>query len=199
MNLREVCHTASAFLDRLAGGRNGPRGIALAAFLESSFLPFPFEALFIPAILSKRTAALRYASAALLGCLLASVCFYLIGVSFFDTIGKDLLGWLGLEEELADLKDDLSGNAFWAIFLASLLPFPLQAATLGSGALGVSFFTFLLAVALSRMVRFHGLALLVLLLGPKIEPLTTDWPWYVKPLSIVASFILVIAVVLLSS
>lgn len=168
-DLQSRWETTQVKLEKLTSGHKGPSGIGMAAFLESSFLPFPFEALFVPALIINRKRALTFAHAALLGCLLASCLFYFIGMAFYDNGGESLMQWLGLQKEIESLSSELEQGLFWPIFLMSLLPFPLQAATLGSGALDVAFLPFILAILFSRMIRFHGLAVLVILFGDAIE------------------------------
>lgn len=169
MDLVDLWQRIETATKRLATGRHGPWGIAVATFLESSVIPVPVELFLVPAFLSDRARAWHYATAALLGCLAASAAFYGIGWLVFDTLGQSLVAYLNIEDRMAAFEQDIQQMGFWLIFLISFLPLPLQVATLGSGAFAYPFVPFLIAIALSRLARFHGLAALTLILGSRAE------------------------------
>jgi len=163
---------------RLAAGNRGLWGVGAAAYLESSFIPFPIELMLVPVFLSCRDRIWRIAGAALAGCLLASVTFYGIGLLLYAVIGQPVAAYMGLEADLTEFSRELEGlglwAGFWVIFGVSFLPLPLQAATLGSGIVGYSFPMFLAAILISRALRFHGLALLTLFLGKPLQQMIDD-------------------------
>lgn len=153
----------------LSEGRRGLLGVFTAAFLESSVFPFPIELFLIPAFLAQRRRAMLLATAALAGCLAASAAFYAVGWLIYEGTGAALADFLGIERELHQFGRELGQYGFWLVFAISLLSVPIQVATLGSGIFGYSFPLFLLAILTSRMIRFHGLALLTLLFGGTVE------------------------------
>lgn len=165
-------------IKEMATGKRGVFGVTLAGFLESSFLSFPLEALLVPAFHMAKSRAWVLATAVLIGCLLAAITFYFFGMFLNDAIIDQVAGYLGITKELEEFYDRLNNNGFWVIFLVSLLPAPLQVASLGSGAAGYSFELFVLAVALSRMIRFYGLVVLTLLLGDELEKIIRGVPRY---------------------
>ncbi len=173
MSLSKLWQRIEEGTKRLAAGKKGLWGLAVAGFLESSIVPFPIELFLVPAYLSHRDRAWRLATAALVGCLAASATFYALGALFTETLSGDLARMLGVEDRLGAFAENLEDRnlvaGFWLIFSVSLLPLPLQAATLGSGAFGYPFFAFLGAIFASRFIRFHGLAALTLLIGRRLE------------------------------
>ena len=72
----------------------------------------------------------------------------------------------------ADFNDMLerfdSEGLFWTVFLVSLLPAPMQLATLGAGAASGNIAVFLAAIALSRGIRYFGLAVAAQFVGERI-------------------------------
>lgn len=167
-----------AWIERMASGRRGVLGVAVAGFLESSFIPFPLEALLVPAFHLARSRAWILASAALVGCLLAAIIFYFIGAVLQDTFINRIAEYLDITAGLDTFYSRLKAEGFWVIFAISLLPAPIQIATLGSGAADYPFALFVLAIFSSRLIRFYGLAALTLVLGDKIEHAFQHIPRY---------------------
>ncbi|MFP3943643.1 MAG: YqaA family protein [Alphaproteobacteria bacterium] len=153
----------------LSEGRRGLWGVSAAAFLESSVVPVPIELFLIPAFLAQRRRAMLLATAALAGCIAASAAFYAVGWLLYEAAGASIAGFLGIEGELRQFGEDIGRYGFWLVFAISLLSMPIQVATLGSGIFGYSFPMFLLAIFTSRIIRFHGLALLTLLFGRAVQ------------------------------
>lgn len=156
--------------ERLAESRVG---IAVLSMMESTVVPIPLEALIAPLMVSYTARAISIATAALIGCLLGSAIFYWVGRLALDPVVIPALQALGLEQQFDELRERLSSgnNAFWAVLLISLSPAPMQLATLGAGTVRANFVLYLGAIALSRGVRYYGLAILSKLLGERIENL----------------------------
>lgn len=164
------------WITTMASGRRGLFGVSIAAFLESSFLPFPLEALLIPAFHTAKARAWLLAAAALTGCFVAAVAFYLLGTFLQDAVVTRIADYLEITDALGTFYSRLNDNGFWVVFTISLLPAPVQVATLGSGAAGYSFMMFALAILSSRFVRFFGLAALVIFFGEKVERAVKKMP-----------------------
>ena len=80
-----------------------------------------------------------------------------------------VLDALGLLQNMQTARDNMSNaDSFWAIFLVSLGPVPMQLATLAAGVSKVSFPVFLLAILASRGIRYLGLAVICRLAGRQI-------------------------------
>ncbi len=179
-------------LKKAVEGKWGLGGLFAVAFLESSFVPFPMEVFLVPALLWQRDRAWLLAGTVLAGCITASIAFYVIGYYLFDTIGTDLSGWLGLSEALRAFERDLATDGFWLIASISFFPLPLQVATLGSGAFDYPFLPFLLAIIVTRGVRFFGLTLIVLTFGDRARRLVGNWHPAAKTIAVLTSLILVV-------
>lgn len=157
---------AGSVLGRLARHRTG---LAAMSFAESTVVPIPLETIIAPLMVGHSRQALGIAVSVWLGCLAGALTFYMLGVLMFDPVVRPALEWLGLAQDFQTLTDKLGREGlFWTVFLVSFSPVPMQLATLGAGAAGGNVVTFLAAIALSRGVRYFGLALLAQVIGPKI-------------------------------
>lgn len=146
--------------------------MGVLSFLESTVLPVPIEALAVPLMVGHPARAMALAGILWIGCILGATCFYLAGFTLADPIVRPVLDALGLLPAFETMTADLTRSGlFWTVFLVSVTPAPLQLATLGAGAVAGNPLVFLAAVALSRAIRYFGLALLAGLVGRRIERL----------------------------
>jgi membrane protein YqaA with SNARE-associated domain len=155
-------------LRRLADARQAQALLVWLSFLEAIIIPIPLEAVLVPYMLARRDILWRIATLALAGFLVAALFGYLLGSLAFNTLGIWSIEALGWQEAFGDAKLLFARHGFWALVLIGLVPIPSQVAMLAGGAFGFSLPLFMAAMALSRGVRYFGLALLVVLLGPRI-------------------------------
>lgn len=158
-------------LRRLADARQAQPLLVWLSFLEAIIIPIPLEAVLVPYMLARRDILWRIAGLALAGFLVAAVLGYLVGALAFNTLGIWLIEAMGWQEAFGDVQQLFARHGFWALFLIGLLPIPSQVAMLAGGAFGFSLPLFMAAMALSRGVRYFGLALLVVLLGRRVAQL----------------------------
>lgn len=144
-------------------------GIALASFLESIVVPIPIETLLIPVTQMRRDKAWWIATIATLGCIAGALVAYGIGFWLFATFETQILGWLDEPEALTGIQMRIKAEGFWFIVLAGILPIPLQLAMLAAGVSGYHLGLYVMAIALSRMLRYFGIAWLVLTFGNRAE------------------------------
>jgi membrane protein YqaA with SNARE-associated domain len=155
--------------DRLARHRTG---LAALSFAESTVVPIPLETVVAPLMVCQHRHSVTIATAIWLGCLAGATLFYFVGLWLADPVVIPALEALGLKDDFDDMTSDLSGGGlFLTVFLVSFSPAPMQLATLGTGVVGGNFLTFIGAIALSRGLRYFGLALLARLFGPKVAEL----------------------------
>ncbi len=161
------------------------RGLAALSFAESTVVPIPLETIVVPLMVGHPRRALRIALAIWLGCIVGATLFY--GVSFLlaDPVVHPVLNAIGLEDDFRKISQDLSGEGFfWTIFLVSFSPVPMQLATLGAGTVGGNPVVFIAAIALSRGLRYFGLAILAQLVGERIAHLDIPKRWLVLGLGV---------------
>ncbi len=132
-------------------------------------MPIPLELVLIPFMVTNRHRLWSTAFVVTLGCLVAAVVGYFVGMLFFETAGRwiiDLMGWSAGMDRFRTLFAD---HGFLAILAVGIIPIPFQVAMLTAGAVGYPLPLFLLAAAIARGLRYFGLAALVWWLGDTAE------------------------------
>jgi len=165
-NVKPTNKSAQKWLQRLL---ESPHALVILFFmsaLEATLIPIPLELVLIPFMILERERIWSIASVALAGCLFGAVCGYYIGYILFDTAGQWFINYLNLQDYYQEFKTTLENDGFIAIFLVGVTPVPFQTAMLAAGATAFSLPLFLLASGLSRGIRYYGLAVLALWLGP---------------------------------
>lgn len=164
-------------------------GLGALSFAESTVVPVPLEAVVVPLMIGHPRRSIWIALIIWLGCLAGATLFYFVGLALVDPVVYPALEALGLDDEFAKMEERLSGDSFfWAIFLVSFSPAPMQLATLGAGAVSGNFLVYIAAIALSRGVRYFGLAILAQILGERLARLHISKGWLV--LGLVAALLL---------
>jgi membrane protein YqaA with SNARE-associated domain len=144
----------------------GPRAwalMAVIAFAESSFFPFPPDILLAPMLLADRKRAL------LLGawCAFWSVTGGMLGYAIGYLLQPAAWWLIDFYHMHADAVRFIAGfkKNLWVIALQGLTPVPYKIVTISAGIAGVNFWTFALFSALTRSVRFVGEATLFYFFG----------------------------------
>lgn len=165
---RSPSRTRDVF-ERLARHRTGLAALSVA---EATVVPVPLEALVVPLMVGHPRRAMTIAVAIWIGALIGALAFYGLAALAFEPVVRPALEALGLAGDFDEMTGRLGRDGlFWTVFLVSLLPAPMQLATLGAGAAGANVAVFLAAIALSRGLRYFGLALLAQLFGARIAHL----------------------------
>lgn len=151
---------------RLAESR---RGLAALSFAESTVVPIPLETVVVPLMVGHPRRAMTIAIAIWIGCLAGASLFFWGGYLLAEPVVRPALDALGLLADFESLIDRMDRSGlFWTVFLISFSPAPMQLATLGAGVAKGNFLFFLAAIALSRGVRYFGLAFLAQIFGERI-------------------------------
>jgi len=143
--------------------------VAGASLLESTVVPVPLEVLLIPLMQLNRNRLWQLAAAALAGCIAGALIGYGAGHFFQETAGRWIVDAAGGEDAFARAGELLRRQGFWFVFSMGVTPVPFQVAMVAAGALGYSLPGFLAATALSRFLRYFGLAALVWMFGDAAE------------------------------
>lgn len=154
---------------RLGESRYGIWGLALVAFVESSFFPIPPDILLIPMVLSLRSRAFYFAFVATFASVLGGVFGYFIGAYGFEAIGKPLLAFYHYESQFESFKQTFNEWGAWAVFVTGVTPFPYKVITITSGVTGLDFGIFMLTSVLARGARFFLVAGLLYYFGAPIR------------------------------
>ena len=156
-------------MNKITKGSHTQWAVAVVSFLESTVMPIPLELLLIPLMQIDRKRMWHLALAALLGCIGGALFGYAAGNFFQTSVSDWIVSAAGGKEQLAMAGEMLREKGFWFVFSVGVTPVPFQIAMVAAGASGYSIFGFLAATALSRTVRYFGLAVLVWRFGDAAE------------------------------
>jgi membrane protein YqaA with SNARE-associated domain len=145
---------------------SGPRAwalMAVIAFAESSFFPFPPDILLAPMLLADRRRALWLGMWCSLWSVLGGMLGYAIG-HLLQPVAWWLINFYHMQ---ADATRFIAGfkNNMWLIALQGLTPIPYKIVTISAGIAGVNFWWFTAFSAVTRSVRFVGESILFYFFG----------------------------------
>ena len=135
--------------------------LGFVSFLETIILPIPIEVVLIPLMAINRNRIFALATAATVGCLLAAVTGYAIGMALYESVGTWFIDTMGYEQAYESFKAFFDSYGFGAILMVGILPIPFQVAMITAGLSGYSFPLFVLAAVIARGIRYYGLGWLV--------------------------------------
>lgn len=182
------------YVMKLAAKKNAEWVVAAVAFMESIFFPIPVDALSVPVILSNRKKAFKVTALVVLFSIIGGTVSFFIGRFFFQSIGMDILEFLGLSGDFDKFAGYYVKYGIWIVFFAALTPFPYQAVTITSGFMGMNYWLFLFGSITARTIRFALEGVLLYKYGEKAkEFIEKHLGW----LTIIAFVILAITVYLL--
>lgn len=143
--------------------------LALFAFMEASFFPIPPHPLLGLMCLAEPKKAIRFAAVATLASVAGGLLGYAIGWGLYDTIGTQLLGWLGLTESFPVAACYLREYGAEIIMIKGATPIPFKLLTITAGFVGMNLGVFILASIVSRSISFMIVGVLFRLFGAPIK------------------------------
>jgi membrane protein YqaA with SNARE-associated domain len=143
--------------------------LALFAFVEASFFPIPPHPLLGLMCLAEPKKALRFAVVATLASVAGGMLGYAIGWGLYDTLGTQLLAWLGLTESFPAAVCYLNEYGFWLFVAKGATPIPFKLLTITAGFMGMNLALFVLGSLVSRAISFMIVGVLFRLFGAPIK------------------------------
>jgi membrane protein YqaA with SNARE-associated domain len=164
--------------------------LAGISFAEASFFPIPPDVLLIPLCLGAVRKALKFALICSIASILGGITGYCIGAFAWDNTAQYFYDYIpGFKESgFEKIKAWYGEYGVLIVFLAGFSPIPYKIFTVASGALGMAFFPFVLASAVSRSARFFLVALLIAKFG---EPMKEKIDRHFNLLALVFGILLV--------
>jgi len=148
--------------------RAGP-ALAGVSFIESSIFPIPPDLMLIPMVQANHSKAWRYAFICSAASVLGGIFGYAIGMFFFEALAQPVLESLGKAEKMDAFRARIAEYGSVGVFGAALTPFPYKVVTIMSGAIPVTFHTFVTASIIGRFLRFFLVAGVVKTFGDRAE------------------------------
>ena len=143
--------------------------LALFSFMEASFFPIPPHPLLGLMCLAEPKKAIRFAAVATLASVAGGLLGYAIGWGLYDTIGTQLLGWLGLTESFPVAACYLREYGAEIIMIKGATPIPFKLLTITAGFVGMNLGVFIFASVVSRSISFMIVGVLFRLFGAPIK------------------------------
>ncbi|QPJ63980.1 MAG: DedA family protein [Candidatus Nitrohelix vancouverensis] len=145
--------------------------LAVISFVESSFFPIPPDVLLIAMVAAVPSGWVRYALVCSVASVLGGMFGYLIGFSFMELIGNQIVQFYHFQEKFDKIAGLFQQYEAWAVAAAGFTPLPYKVFTIAAGAFEINFPIFVLASAFSRSARFFLVAYLLYKFGPAIRAL----------------------------
>jgi membrane protein YqaA with SNARE-associated domain len=174
-----------------SGHRYAPRYLAALSFAESSFFPIPPDVMLIPMTTTAPSKGVRFAFITTIASVIGGIFGYLIGLLAFDALAP----WL--QQTTYWPKFLLAQEWFhewgvWVVFVAGFSPIPYKLFTIAAGALSLAMVPFVIASFIGRGARFFLVALLLVWVGPRLEPSIRK---YIETIGWMTVGVLVVAIV----
>lgn len=152
-----------------AAHRQATAWLALFAFVEASFFPIPPHPLLGLMCLAEPQKAVRFAAIATLASVAGGLLGYAIGWGLYDTVGAQVLAWLGLTKSFPQAVCYLNEYGFWLFVAKGATPIPFKLLTITAGFMGMGLGLFLLGSLVSRAISFMIVGLLFQFFGAPIK------------------------------
>lgn len=151
-----------------ATSSRSPLWIGLLFALEL-VLFLPLDAVLMFFCLQNPRKTLLYVLVASGASVISGTCGYLLGHLLWDMIGDFVIPHLISMATFAKMASQLQTNENWAIFLSSLLPFPLKLVSLTAGVFHLEFLPFITALSIARLFRFALVGGAMLIGGERVR------------------------------
>ena len=149
--------------------------LSLVAFWESIIFPIPPDPILIPMALAQKKRALFFAGLTTIFSVFGAIIGYLLGLIFWNEIGKPLTYSLGYGDSYSDFMALYNEYGVLVIIIGALTPFPFKVIAILSGAMEYSFLSFLIAASISRGLRFYTISTIIFLWGNQIDRLLKNY------------------------
>jgi membrane protein YqaA with SNARE-associated domain len=149
--------------------KKAPYALFSIAFAESSFFPVPPDALLIPMVIANRMRWLFLALLTTMGSVLGALLGYFIGWGLYESVGKPIVDFYGLQAKMELVAEKYAEHAFLAILTAAFTPIPYKVFTISAGLFHISLPILVFASILGRGARFFIVAALLRIYGRRIS------------------------------
>lgn len=183
------------FYDRmlkLASHRHAPAYLAGVSFTEAVLVPIPPDMLLIPMALAKKTHAWRFAFLTTLSSVLGGLVGYLIGMYFYDSVGRSVIEFYALDGYFSSMAEWYADYGIWIVLVSGFLPIPYKVFTIASGVFAMAVIPFLIGSIIGRATRFYAVSAICYLLGDAVYKIMKR---YTGPAMVILSLLLVLVFV----
>lgn len=162
-------------LMRFSRTKAGLGTLGLAGFLETTVFPIMIEAVAIPMMLAHRKRIPEFVLVIAVGTTLGAALTYYIGYYLFESLGLWFINAFDYQTQYESFKLIFAEYGFWAILGVGLLPIPFHIAMLTAGTAGYPFYLFVIAAAISRLIRYTLLGSILYFYGYHVRAWQRKW------------------------
>jgi membrane protein YqaA with SNARE-associated domain len=152
-----------------AAHRHAEWWLAGFSFVEASFFPVPPHPLLGIMCLAEPKKAIRFAAIATIASVIGGLLGYAIGYLVYESVGAQLLVWLGLSESFPKAACYLREYGAEIIMIKGATPIPFKLLTITAGFIEMSLVTFIAASVVSRSISFMIVGVLFRAFGAPIK------------------------------
>ncbi|MCL7945424.1 VTT domain-containing protein [Marinobacter sp. ATCH36] len=162
---------AQRWFQRISTSKHMLWFLAVVSFLETIIVPIPIELVLIPLMAINRDRIWQLAAVTTLGCLVAALVGYGVGMVLYQSVGTWFIETTGMQSGYQSFQTFFDQYGFVAILALGIVPVPFQIAMITAGVSGYPIYLFVLAALIARGIRYYGLAWLILRFGKRAEDL----------------------------
>jgi len=129
----------------------------------------PLDAVLLFFCLQTPRRAFLYAGIAAVASVFSATAGYMLGHLLWDVVGPHIVPALISSGAFDRMTHHLEHYEQWAVFLGSLLPFPIKVLSLAAGVFHLPFVPFVVSVFSARLLRFMLVAGAAVLGGEKVK------------------------------
>lgn len=150
--------------------------LLLVQVAETTFVPMPYEALFVALCAAARQRIWLFVLITTAGSAIAGSIMYALGASFAGPVAE----WLGAQATLAELQAVIDERGASFILLGGTTPAPSYLINFAAGASAFPYIQFVLLFAASRFARFLILGAVVYFFGESIAAFWQRLPIWLR-------------------
>lgn len=136
-------------------------------FLAETFLMFPMDLVLAGFCYKKKNHAYSTAIICALCSTFSAMVSYVVGFFAWEQLGKKIVSFVISQDLFSKIIYFYQKYQFPAVFIGGLLPIPVKSVTISAGFCKLSIVPFLVAVLMSRLIRFLSVAYIAKNFGDK--------------------------------
>lgn len=178
---------------RWSAHRHAQWYLGFISTIESVFFPVPTVFMLAPMVAAQPRRGVYLALLATVASVLGGVVGYFIGYFLIDAVFPWIVEF-GYEDRYHMAKEWFDRWGFWALFIGAFSPIPYKIFTIAGGSLSMALLPFIGASLLGRAAQFFLVAGLIMLLGPRFEPMARryiEWLGWLTLAALVVVYLLV--------
>jgi membrane protein YqaA with SNARE-associated domain len=192
--LREILKAIKNWVEGFAQKPYALWALFVISFIEASIFPLPPDVLLVALGVTSPKKSLRYAFVTALGSFFGAYLGYYIGFAGFELIGKPILTYIGVMQNVAPILAEYHKHGLLALILSGYTPVPYIVFTMAAGFNStLDLLTLTIGGAIGRFSRFMLVGGLLFYFGPPVKVFIDK---YFERLSIAFAAVIILLIVI---